>query len=319
MPPIRRDLIDRRLYLVPNSIVVTRGCPHHCEFCYKDAFFQGGRSFYTQQVDDALAEIDRLPGRHLYFLDDHLLGHAKFARNLFSGMQGMNRVFQGAATVDSILEGDLIEQAAAAGLRSIFVGFESLDARNLQQTNKRQNLSRNYTQVVNRLHELGVMINGSFVFGLDGDDPAVFDRTVDWAIENGITTSTFHIATPYPGTGFYNSMVQAGRMTTNNWDLFDTRHVTYKPMGMTAEQLKRGYENAYHQFYKWSAIVRSSLFHGSVKHQLKHFFYTSGWKKFEPLWNLVIQYKRLGLMTPVLEAVLSKVTPRASEPQMVSE
>ncbi len=319
VPPIRRDLIDRRLYLVPNSIVVTRGCPHHCEFCYKDAFFQGGRSFYTQQVDDALAEIDRLPGRHLYFLDDHLLGHAKFARNLFSGMQGMNRVFQGAATVDSILEGDLIEQAAAAGLRSIFVGFESLDARNLQQTNKRQNLSRNYTQVVNRLHELGVMINGSFVFGLDGDDPAVFDRTVDWAIENGITTSTFHIATPYPGTGFYNSMVQAGRMTTNNWDLFDTRHVTYKPMGMTAEQLKRGYENAYHQFYKWSAIVRSSLFHGSVKHQLKHFFYTSGWKKFEPLWNLVIQYKRLGLMTPVLEAVLSKVTPRASEPQMVSE
>jgi len=49
--------------------VVSRGCPHHCDFCYKDAFFEGGRYFYTQQVDDALAEIDRLPGRHLYFLD----------------------------------------------------------------------------------------------------------------------------------------------------------------------------------------------------------------------------------------------------------
>ena len=72
--PIRRDLITRRNYLVPNSIVVTRGCPQHCDFCYKDAFFEGGRSFYTQRVDDALAEIARLPGRHLYFLDDHLLG-----------------------------------------------------------------------------------------------------------------------------------------------------------------------------------------------------------------------------------------------------
>ncbi|MFN3188958.1 MAG: B12-binding domain-containing radical SAM protein [Aureliella sp.] len=93
IPPIRRDLIQRHLYLVPNSIVVTRGCPHHCDFSYKDAFFQGGRGFYTQQVDEALAEIERLPGRHLYFLDDHLLGHRRFARELFDGMRGMNRIF----------------------------------------------------------------------------------------------------------------------------------------------------------------------------------------------------------------------------------
>jgi len=78
VPPIRRDLIRRTHYLVPNSIVVTRGCPQHCDFCYKDAFFEGGRGFYTQRVDDALAEIDRLPGRHLYFLDDHLLGDRRF-------------------------------------------------------------------------------------------------------------------------------------------------------------------------------------------------------------------------------------------------
>lgn len=312
IPPIRRDLIDRRLYLVPNSIVVTRGCPHHCEFCYKDAFFKGGKSFYTQTVDDALAEIERLPGRHLYFLDDHLLGHERFARNLFSGMRGMQRVFQGAATVDSILDGDLIEDAAAAGLRSIFVGFESLDARNLQQSNKRQNLSRNYEQVVNRLHDLGIMINGSFVFGLDGDDPSVFRRTVDWAIEHGITTATFHIATPYPGTAFYSAMQQAGRMTSDNWDLFDTRHVTFQPAGMSSDQLKRGYDQAYRDFYAWNAIIKSSLFHGSLKHQIKHFFYTSGWKKFEPLWNLVIQWKRLGLMTPLLEAVLAKVSSQST-------
>src|SRR5262249_9277624 len=99
LPPIRRDLIHRRMYLVPNSIVVTRGCPQPCDSCYKDAFFEGGRSFYTQRVDDALAEIDRLPGRHLYFLDDHLFGDPRFAGSLFDGMRGMGRLFQGAATV----------------------------------------------------------------------------------------------------------------------------------------------------------------------------------------------------------------------------
>ena len=51
MPRIRRDLIKRRHYLVPNSIVVSRGCPHVCDFCYKEAFFEGGTSFYTQTVD----------------------------------------------------------------------------------------------------------------------------------------------------------------------------------------------------------------------------------------------------------------------------
>src|SRR6184192_4902731 len=151
LPPIRRDLIQRHRYLVPNSIVVSRGCPHHCTFCYKDGFFSGGRSFYTQMVDDALAEISRLPGRHLYFLDDHLLGDPRFARVLFDGMRGANRLFQAAATVDSILRGDLIERAAAAGLRSLFVGFETLSSRGLAGAGKRQNLGRNYGEVVRKL------------------------------------------------------------------------------------------------------------------------------------------------------------------------
>ena len=213
-----------------------------------------------------------------------------------------------AATVDSILDGDLIEEAAEAGLRSIFVGFESLDPRNLKQSNKTQNLKRDYQQVTQRLHDLGIMINGSFVFGLDGDDSSVFDRTVDWAVSSGITTATFHIATPYPGTAFYQAMQSAGRMTTNNWDMFDTRTVTFRPASMTPEDLKRGYDQAYQDFYTWRSILKASVFHGSLKHQLKHFFYASGWKKFEPLWNMVIQLKRLNVMTPVLEAVLSRVT-----------
>jgi radical SAM superfamily enzyme YgiQ (UPF0313 family) len=308
IPQIRRDLIRRNLYLVPNSIVVTRGCPQHCDFCYKDAFFQGGRSFYTQRVDDALAEIDRLPGRHLYFLDDHLLGDRRFAESLFSGMRGMRRLFQGAATVDSILRGDLIERAAAAGLRSIFVGFETLTPENLRRSNKRQNLGRDYKAVCDRLHSLGIMINGSFVFGMDDDGEDVFRRTVDWAVEHGITTATFHIMTPYPGTQLYARMVREGRIVTRDWNLYDTRHVVYRPARLKPETLKAGYDWAYREFYRWSAIARASLHHGTVKHQLKHFFYASGWKKFEPLWDVLIRARRLAQVTPLLEAVLSRVT-----------
>jgi radical SAM superfamily enzyme YgiQ (UPF0313 family) len=308
IPPVRRDLIRRRRYLVPNSIVVSRGCPMHCDFCYKDAFFQGGRSFYTQRVDAALAEIARLPGRHLYFLDDHLLGDPRFARALFDGMKGMNRLFQGAATVDSVLRGDLIEHAAEAGLRSLFVGFETLTPENLRRSQKRQNLGRDYSAVTARLHDLGIMINGSFVFGMDDDEGDVFRRTVDWAIAHGVTTATFHIQTPYPGTGLHARMVREGRITTSNWDRYDTRHVVYRPARLTPEALKDGYDWAYREFYRWRSIAGAAFAHGTIKHRAKHFAYAAGWKKFEPLWDIVIRARQLRAMTPVLEGVLAKVS-----------
>lgn len=307
LPPARRDLIKRNRYLVPNSLVVTRGCPHHCDFCYKDAFYEGGKSFYTQLVDDALAEIDRLPGKHLYFLDDHLLGNKRFAGELFEGMKGMNRVFQGAATIDSILDDDLIEKAAAAGLRSVFVGFETFSPENLRQSNKKQNMAKSYADAVKRLHSLGIMINGSFVFGLDHDDKDVFSRTVDWGIQNAITTATFHVLTPYPGTRLYQNMEAEDRILTRNWDLYDTRHVVYKTRGLTAIELEQGYHWAYKEFYRWANILEASFKHDSVKHRLKHLFYMGGWKKFEPLWNFIIKTGGLNEMLPMLESVLSKV------------
>jgi hypothetical protein len=106
-------------------------------------------------VDDALAEIERLPGRHLYFLDDHLLGNRRFAEALFEGVQGMNRVWQAAGTVDSILAPGLLGEAAEAGLRSMFVGFETINAANLAEQRKRQSVGRSYEAVARRLHDAG--------------------------------------------------------------------------------------------------------------------------------------------------------------------
>ena len=318
IPPVRRDLIKRHLYLVPNSIVVSRGCPYHCDFCYKDAFFEGGKSFYTQKVDAALSEIDRLPGRHLYFLDDHLLGNQKFAAALFDGMRGMNRVFQGASTIDAILRGDLIEKAAKAGLRSVFIGFKTLNPNNLSQSNKKQNIGKNYSEAIQRLHGLGIMINGSFVFGLDDDDKHVFERTVEWGVENGLTTSTYHILTPYPGTRLFKQMEEEKRILHYNWDLYDTRQVVYKTKSLSAEELQKGYSKAYKDFYSWSNVFKASITHDNVKHIIKHFTYAGGWKKFEPLWNFIIKTKGLNKMLPLLEAILSKVNKVPKENKLLT-
>ena len=93
------------------------------------------------------------------------------------------------------------------------------------------------------------MINGSFVFGMDDDGEDVFQRTVDWAIDHGITTATFHIQTPYPGTQLHARMVREGRMLTRDWNLYDTRHVVYRPAQLKPDTLKAGYDWAYREFY----------------------------------------------------------------------
>jgi len=353
VPPIRRDLIRRRLYLVPNSIVVSRGCPHVCDFCYKEAFFSGGKSFYTQTVDAALAEIDRLPGRHLYFLDDHLFGNPKFAAALFDGMRGMGRLWQAAGTVNSIMTPGLLEKAAACGLRSLFVGFETISAENLAEQRKFQNLRRgfivrrremtqngnalpenaavqkgnntrqssatpelatvqsnggmrDYGAVIRRLHDNGVMVNGSFVFGMDNDDESVFERTVEWAVQQGIETATFHILTPYPSTAFYGRMAAANRLAHSRWDLYDTRHCVFKPARMTPQQLEDGYWRAYKDFYRWGAILRGAWSKPELPPRLRHLAYATGWKKFEFLWNLIIRAKQVTRMLPLLETILDE-------------
>ncbi|MGD9941359.1 MAG: radical SAM protein [Clostridia bacterium] len=267
IPKVRRDLIKRGKYLVPNSLVVSRGCPHHCDFCYKDTFYQGGRSFYTRKIDAALEEIDSLPGRHLYFLDDHLFGDKTFARQLFMELAGRNRVFQAAATVQSV----------------------------------------QYRTAVRKLHANGIMINGSFVFGMDDDDQSVFARTVDWAVANGMATSTFHIVTPYPGTPLFRQLQASNRITSLDWDSYTTREPVYEPIGMTKDELRAGYAWAYDEFYCWKNIYNSSLQNTGVTNTIKQFMYAAGWKKFEPLWNLIINLQHLDAATPLLEFVLATV------------
>nr|WP_243270660.1 radical SAM protein [Clostridium paraputrificum] len=274
-------------------MVFSRGCPNKCSFCYVSSFYKGGKSYYSYKIDRILEEIDSMKGRHLYFLDDNIFANKNLVRQLFKEMKGMNRVFQGAITVDSVLNDDTIELAYEAGFRSAFIGFESINQINLKSANKLSNLGQDYQKAIKRLDEIGIMINGSFIFGLDDDRNDVFSRTTEWAIDNGITTVTNHILTPYPGTPIFEEMKKSNRIITEDWRKYDTRHLTFNHPNITKEEMEKGYKEAYEEFYKWSNIFKDSKNHEELKMKLKHFTYAGAWKKFEPVWNFLIKTEML--------------------------
>jgi radical SAM superfamily enzyme YgiQ (UPF0313 family) len=128
---------------------------------------------------------------------------------------------------------------------------------------------------------------------------------VDWAIQRGIETATFHILTPYPGTGLHQRLSAEGRITSQDWDLYDTRHAVFRPAGMSAAALEAGYWRAYRNFYRWRSILRGANAHQNWHRGLRHLAYAGGWKKFEPLWDWVVRLQRVGNFRPLLEAILS--------------
>ncbi len=114
--------------------------PHWCDFCYTNSFFQGGRRFYTVQLERAVNEIGAPPGRHLFFLYDNIFGDRGFAMALFRQIPSMGRIWQAAATVRSVLdtELELLDLAMESGLRSLFVGFESLNEEEMRRHERRR-------------------------------------------------------------------------------------------------------------------------------------------------------------------------------------
>ena len=256
-------------------------------------------------MEKALSEIQQLPGRHLFFLDDNIFGDPVFAASLFSSMIGMNRIWQCAATVRSILNARLLDLAVQSGLRSLFIGFESLNQHAMHQHQKRHNRVAEYELAVKMLHDRGVMINASFVFGLDGDTSSVFDATTEWAISKGIETATFHILTPYPGTELYEKYTTSKRILHHNWDLYDTRHVVFSHPNMSRDTIEEGYVRSYKSFYKWANIIRSARNKPTLIENLRHIAYVSAWKKIDPLWSTLIKIRGLELAIPTLERVLN--------------
>ena len=164
------------------------------------------------------------------------------------------------------------------------------------------------------------MVNGSFVFGLDDDGPDVFERTVEWGVARSLETATFHIMTPYPGTALHGGSPPRGASCTEDWDLYDTRHVVFEPSGMTP-RAARGRLLA--RVPRLLPVVGDLARRRGPGHAagaaLRHLAYAGGWKKFEPLWDLVIRARRVNAMLPALERTLDAFVGAGKPPARVRD
>lgn len=306
----RRDLMNPRAYLIRHTMVTSRGCPHACDFCYKSSFW--GRRYYEPRP---LAEIEReLAGMddHLvFFLDDNLLANRRHARALFEVLRGSGKVWQAAASLDVARDPHYLEEAYQAGCRSLFVGFESLSPANMRGNNKPVNAVTDYSLACRRFHDAGIMINGSFVFGFDCDGPDVFDRTLEFTLENKILTASLHVLTPLPGTPVFARMEAEGRLLHRNWSLYDTYHAVFRPKGMTPEQLEEGYSRSKRQFASWRSILRRSR---GLPGVLKRMAYNVAWTRIDPLWVAIIRAGLMPFATRIFERVLQASTRKTARP-----
>jgi radical SAM superfamily enzyme YgiQ (UPF0313 family) len=90
---------------------------------------------------------------------------------------------------------------------------------------------------------------------LDGDDEGVFDRTVDFVERAKIEVAYYSILTPYPGTRLHQRLTEEKRIISQDWSLYDTSHVVYRPRQLTPDQLLDGYAKAVKDSFSIRSIV----------------------------------------------------------------
>ena len=244
--------VDKGKYLYTNVVLTSRGCPNRCSFCYNSC---GNRLYIRRPIPDVIRDIEALGTRHVLFIDDNFIGNPEYTRELLNEIAGMGLIWNAAVTTKILDHPDLLDLMARTGCKSLFIGFESVNTASLQSVNKDNAVNR-YEALAEAIHSRGIMINASMVFGLDGDGKDTFSRTLDWLVKMRIETLTSHILTPYPGTELYRRMDAAGRIADRNLEKYNTAHVVFRPAGMTAKELYKGYRRMYRQFYSLRNIVR---------------------------------------------------------------
>ena len=247
------DMIDRSKYLYTSVIHTSRGCPFRCDFCYNSA---ESHQFVNRPIPDILREIRAAGTKHIMFIDDNFAGNPQRTKQLLRAILPMKLKWQAAVSINAAKDAELLDLMRESGCQSLFIGFESINPASVRDVHKVQNSTAEYEQAIAAIHARGIMINGSFVFGLDGDTPETFDATVEWIVKNRIETVTSHILTPYPGTALYDRMLKARRITSYDLSRYNTAHVVFKPLGMTPKQLYQGYLNVYRQVYSLKNICK---------------------------------------------------------------
>lgn len=275
LPPADWSLYADKRYLPVHFVETTRGCPLDCEFCAVTNFF-GGR-YRNRPVDEVLDELDRLrpfDGRFIlknvvFFVDDNILSNRAYTREFLTRIQGRGLRWLGHASVSLADDPEILRLCQASGCMGVLIGFETLSAETMRGIGNKSRLRMEYTEAIQKIHDHGIGVDGSFVFGFDTDDEGVFERTLEFVTKTKMEVPYFSILTPYPGTRLYERMEAEGRLLSRDWSLYDTSHVVYRPARLTPEQLQAGYDRVFREAYNVGNLVRRLW--GTTSY--KNFFY----------------------------------------------
>jgi len=256
LPMPRRDLLSRKGYLFHNLIQTTRGCPYDCEFCSVTAFH--GKTYRMRPIPEIAKEIRSLEHSraYIFFVDDNIVGNLSHARELLTMLSQYRLRWISQGPIHIAENEEIVSLMAKAGCHGLFIGFESLREANLDMMGKKMNRAERYENGIQRLHDAGIGVYGSFVFGYDYDDVSVFDEFLEFAERNRIDGAFLPILTPFPGTRIHQRLKREGRLLTEDWSKYDMATVVYRPKRMTVEELQEGFWKVNRSFYSFPSMLK---------------------------------------------------------------
>jgi radical SAM superfamily enzyme YgiQ (UPF0313 family) len=259
---IDRSIFKGKRYAPVELAQYGRGCRFVCDFCSIHSFY--GTNVRVRPADRVRAELEALDrGKLLFFVDDNLFSTKPDLEALLSAIQPLKYRWSCQISIDVARDKALLDRLAEAGCRYVLIGFESLDQGNLKQMKKPWNhVAGDYRQVVRELHQRGIGVYGTFVFGYDHDTPATIARSVEFALEARLDIANFNPLTPTPGSGLYDRLLAENRLISPKWWLdpgYRYGDPIFAPRLMTPEQLALGCFDAKKKFYGWSSIAQRVL------------------------------------------------------------
>lgn len=259
MPVPRRDLQKRWGYMMPNTVLVTRGCTNECDFCSVPAANYG---WHKRDIGEVIAEIRGIKSRRFAVGDVNLTEDADYAKELLRELIPLKKKWGALASTRITEDDELLDLLQRSGCSYLLMGFESFNPASLHRINKGFNRADYYKTVVEKLHAHNILVQGCFIFGFDEDEGTIFEQTVDFVNAIKIDIPRYALYTPYPGTPLFKRLENEGRILHRNWYYYDTQHVVFQPAKMTPAELDRGLLWAYRHTFKVLPSLKRSMASG---------------------------------------------------------